>query len=105
MTIRLDDSDIVALTGRAPAFSRIPPGHWRCVFAIPDAHVHWVADLPHVWRHFMADEWLWVEESFGSEAAADVRARDIVANAMRARVEGFAYRRAEFFPDYSGASA
>lgn len=36
MTVRLDASDISALTGREPKLSRIPPAHWRNVYEYAD---------------------------------------------------------------------
>lgn len=103
MSLRLTDEEFdLALK---PVVRPTPQGQWRCVFAIPAAHTHLACEHPKVWRHFFADEWLWIEEAFATEGAADARGKDVLANAERHGVHGFAYRRAEYFPDYASGGA
>ncbi len=104
MTIRLDERDYAALKGEAaPAKEQ---GHWRrIVWMHPDVEHASQQFPPGILVRFHGEEWMWTRPH-PTEAEADQCGRAQQLELVQLGLgHVLIYRRAEFFPDYSGGGA
>lgn len=98
MTIRLTDEEfaLATRTEAPPKLSRVPPGHWRCVFAVPDfATVAKAEPLGDgLWRSFFRHPSREVAEEAGHKSERGFNAW-FEANGCPPE---FRFVRAEYFP-------